>query len=201
MVASWFPGALNFAIPEVRAERLAELLECCERYPIDGLDLDFQRFPIYFPQDEGHQHVQTMTAWVRQVREMTRTVGRQRGRPVLLSARILAKPEQCLAVGLDPVSWAGEGLVDFVTVSHYLRNDFPLPVSKYKSLITNIPVYASIEVEREADRYRSIARHLWADGADGLSMFNFFTWREGKKEPRFELFRELGDPRIGALEK
>ena len=195
MVASWFPGALNFAIPAVRAERLAELRECCERYPINGLDLDFQRFPIYFPQDEGRKHVETMTAWIRQVRAMTRELGQKRGRPLLLSARILARPRQCLAIGLDPVSWANEGLLDFVTVSHYLRNDFPLPISEYKKLITSIPVYGSIEVEPEADNYRRIARHLWTDGADGLSVFNFFTWREGKKkEPPFELFRELSQP-------
>ena len=194
MVASWFPGALNFAIPEVRAARLEELRECCERYPLDGLDLDFQRFPIYFPQDKGRAHIETMTAWMRQVRAMTRTVGRQRSRPLLLSARILAKPEQCLAIGLDPVTWAKEDLLDFVTISHYLRNDFPLPLSDYQSLITNIPIYASIEVEPEADNYRRIAQQLWADGADGLSMFNFFTAREGKKEPQFELLRELSAP-------
>ncbi len=195
IVSSWFPGALNFAVPEVRAERLAELRECCERYPIDGLDLDFQRFPIYFPQDEGHKHVETMTEWVRQVRAMTREVARKRGRPILLSARILAKPEQCLAIGLDPVTWAKEGLLDFVIVSHYLRNDFPLPIAEYKKLITKIPVYACIEVERDAENYRRIARELWDGGADGLAMFNFFTWREGaKKEPEFELFRELSDP-------
>ncbi len=195
IVASWFPGALNFAVPEVRANRLAELRECCERYALDGIDLDFQRFPIYFPQDQGAEHVETMTSWMREVREMTREVGEKRGRPLLLSARVLAKPEQNLAIGLDPVGWAKEGLVDFLVVSHYLRNDFPLPLGEFRKLVPeSMPIYGSIEVEPYADNYRNIARKLWGNGADGILLFNFFTGREKGKEPPFELLHELGDP-------
>ncbi len=195
IVASWFPGALNFAIPEVRAQRLAELRECCERYPIDGLDIDFQRFPIYFPQDAGAENVETMTAWMREVRAMTREVGEKRGRPLLLSARIMARPQQNLAIGLDPVTWAKEGLIDFVEVSHYLRNDFPLPIQEYRELMpAELPIYASVEVEKDSDRYRRIARQLYDDGVDGLMMFNYFTRREAGVEPDFTLFNELSDP-------
>lgn len=195
IVASWFPGALNFAISEVRALRMAELRECCQRYPIDGLDLDFQRFPIYFPQDEGHKHVAAMTEWIRSVRQMTREVGEKRGRPLKLSARILAKPEQNLAIGLDPIDWARQGLVDFLVVSHYLRNDFALPIAEFRQAIPDaIPLYGSIEVEPKEDTYRDIARQLWDDGADGVLMFNFFTRRQNGKEPPFELLNELGNP-------
>ena len=195
IVASWFPGALNFAIPEVRALRLAELRECCERYEIDGLDLDFQRFPIYFPQAAGAQHIAVMSDWVREVRQMTREVGEKRGRPLQLSARILARPEQNRGIGLDPVAWANEGLVDFLVVSHYLRNDFSLPVKEYRRLVPDsLPLYGSIEVEPSTDTYRDIARKLWEDGADGILLFNFFTSRENRGEPPFELLSELGDP-------
>jgi hypothetical protein len=195
IVASWFPGALNFAFPEVRARRLAELRECCERYRIDGLDLDFQRFPIYFPQDEGEQHVETMTAWVREVRQMTREVGAKRGRPLKLSARVLARPEQNLGIGLDPITWAREDLVDFLVVSHYLRNDFPLPIAEFRRQVPDtMPLYGSIEVEPQQDTYRTIARQLWDDGVDGILLFNFFTGREASKDPPFELLDELGDP-------
>lgn len=197
IVASWFPGALNFAVPEVRAQRLAELRECCQRYPIDGLDIDFQRFPIYFPQDEGPQHQATMTAWMREIRAMTREVGEQRGRPILLSARVMARPRQNLAIGLDPVTWAKEGLIDFIEVSHYLRNDFPLPIEEYRKLMpAQLPIYASIEVEKQADSYRRIARQLYEDGVDGLMMYNYFTRREGGNEPDFSLFKELSNPEL-----
>ncbi len=195
IVASWFPGALNFAVPEVRSQRLAELREGCERYPIDGLDIDFQRFPIYFPQDEGDQHTETMTAWMREVRAMTHEVGAQRGRPLLLSARVLARPQQNLAIGLDPATWAQEDLIDFVVVAHFLRNDFPLPIRKHRDLLPKtLPIYASIEVENKADDFRRIARQLYDDGADGLMMYNYFSCRARDEEPNFSLFRELSDP-------
>lgn len=196
VVASWFPGALNFAVPEVRAHRLAELREVCERYDIDGIDLDFQRFPIYFPQDEGPEHIETMTGWVRQVREMTREVGEARGRPLLVSARVLATPGQNRSIGLDPSAWAREGLVDFLTVSHYLRNDFTLPIGAFRERVpAGVPLYGSIEVEKTRDRFRQVARDLWAAGADGVMLFNFFTSRHNRnEEPFFDLLNELGAP-------
>lgn len=195
IVAQWLPGGLNFAVPEVRAQRLAELRECCERYPVDGLDLDFQRFPMYFPPGKEADHIADMTDWVRQVRAMTREIGRDRGRPLQLCARIMARPAQNTAIGLDPVTWVKEGWLDFVVVSHYLRNDFVLPIEEYRELLPpSCPIYASIEVAPDADTYRRIARELWGKAVDGLMLFNFFTTRENGKEPPFHLLNELGNP-------
>ncbi len=190
IVGKWFSGGLNFAIPEVRQRRLNQLRECCERYDIDGLELDFQRFPVFFKYGEEASHLPTITSWVHEVHAMTHEVGKKRGRPILLSARILARPEQNLGVGIDPMTWAKEGLLDFVVVSHYLHNNFTLPIKEYRRLLPrDLPLYASIEVERNADTYRSIARKLYDDGADGILMFNFFTSRK----PQYELLKELGN--------
>ena len=195
IVSSWLPGGLNFAVPEVRAHRLAQLRECCERFDLDGLELDFQRFPMYFKPGEETDHIATMTAWMRDVRAMTNEVGVQRGRPIRLCARILARPEQNRAIGLDPIAWAHEGLLDFVIVSHYLRNDYPLPIRAYRELLpSSMPIYASIEVAPTVDAFRRLARQLWEDGVDGIYLFNFFTKREGGKEPPYELLDELGRP-------
>jgi hypothetical protein len=90
-------------------------------------------------------------------------------------------------------------MLDFVIISHYLRNDFPLPVAEYRRLLPpDLPLYASIEVEGAPDAYRRIARRLWRDGVDGIMLFNFFTAREGGKEPPFELLNELGDAQMVA---
>lgn len=193
VVGRWLPGGLDFAHQQVRQRRLDQIREVCERYEVDGLDLDFQRFPMFFKYGEEETNLSVMTDFVRQVREMTLAIGEQRGRPMKLAARIMARPEQNEAVGLDPFRWAEEGLVDFLIASHYLRNDFPLPISQYREkLPENLPLYASIEVEPEAETYRRIARQLYADGADGLLMFNYFTCRESGREPDFELLKELG---------
>ncbi len=196
IVAGWLPGGMNFAVPEVRAQRLAQLRECCERYNIDGLDIDFQRFPMYFRIGEEEANIKTMTNWVSEIREMTRQVAKKRGRPILLSVRVMARPEQNRGLGLDPIDWANQGLIDIVVASHYLHNNFPLPIAEYRKLLpANIPLYGSIEVEPKADTYRQIAKHLWKQGADGILMFNFFTSRERGVEPDFGILKELGDPK------
>jgi YVTN family beta-propeller protein len=196
IVGTWLPGGLNYAVPEVRAYRLAQFREVLERYDVDGLDLDFQRFPCYFKPGEERTHRGVMTQFMREIRELTNEIAARRGKPLLLTARVLAVPEQNLAVGLDPVTWAHEGLLDFVTVSHYLRNDFTLPVSEWrKALPHGMPIYASVEYEPFPWPYRHLARQLYAEGADGLMLFNFFARREsGRKEPYTFLFKELGDP-------
>lgn len=192
VVASWIPGGLNFAVPEVRAHVLAQLTEICGRYDVDGLDLDFQRFPIYFRFGEEPRNAHLMTEFVRQIRTMTREVGAGRCRPLLLSARIMARPEQNLGLGLDPIGWAREGLLDFVTVSHYLRNTYPLPIAEYRAVLPpDMPLYASIEYETDPERYRSIARQLWRDGVDGIMVFNFFAAREGGREPPWDVLSEI----------
>ena len=193
IVGTWLPAGLNFAEPEVRARRLAELKELAEDYGADGLELDFQRFPMYFPQGTEQENIATMTQWMREVSAMVKAAGEKRGRPLLLSARIMATPEQNLGIGLDPVTWAQEGLVDFVIVSHYLRNDYPLPLRTFRDLLPEeMPIYASIEVEPKEETYRDIAHQLYLDGADGIMLFNFFTTRERGVEPPMHLLKELG---------
>lgn len=197
VVAGWLPGGMNFAVPEVRSQRLAQMRECCERFDIDGLDIDFQRFPMYFPVGEEAANVNTMTAWIAEVRKMMQEVGEKRGRPLLLSVRVMAKPEQNIGLGLDPVTWAEQGLIDIVVASHYLHNNFALPIKEYRELLPDhIPLYGSIEVEKQADSYRRIAAQLWGDGVDGIMMFNFFTCRQNGIEPEFALLKDLGSPEV-----
>ncbi|MCK5456034.1 MAG: chitobiase/beta-hexosaminidase C-terminal domain-containing protein, partial [Melioribacteraceae bacterium] len=197
VVAGWLPGGLNFAIPEVREHRIAQMREMCERFNIDGLDLDFQRFPMYFKLGEESKHIETMTNWIREIREMTRDVAAKRGRPILLCARIMAEPEQNLAIGLDPFTWANEGLLDFVVVSHYLHNNFTLPIKEYRELFPKeFPIYASIEVERDEENYRKVAKQLWHENVDGISLFNFFTSRESGIEPPLHVIHEIADSKI-----
>jgi hypothetical protein len=197
---NWLPGGLNYARPEVRALRLAQLRECCERYPIDGLDLDFQRFPMYFRPGEEAANAATMTALIRQVRDMTRQVGRDRGRPLLLSVRVMPSPAQALAIGLDPIGWAREGLVDIVAAGHFLRPTSAVAIPEYRAALpANVPLYGSIDLHgtdastRPAE-HRRMARQYWKDKADGVLVFNFFTTREQGREPDWAVLKELGHP-------
>jgi len=75
------------------------------------------------------------------------------------------------------------------------ENDYPLPIRAYRELLPiGMPIYASIEVAPTTDAFRRVARQLWKDRVDGIYLFNFFTKREGDKEPPNELLNELGRP-------
>jgi YVTN family beta-propeller protein len=197
IVFGWLPAGLNFAIPEVRKYRMAQLREICERYNIDGLELDFQRFPMYFKPGEEDRGIKIMSDWMREVRAMVEKVGKKRGRPILLAARIMALPEQNKAIGLDPVSWAHDGILDFVIVSHYLHNNFQLPIEEYRALFPkNFPIYASVEVEPGMQRYFNIAYPLWQKKVNGIYLFNFFTSKGSKNPPPYDSIRKIGYPLI-----
>lgn len=199
IVNSWLPGGLNFAIPEVRKYRMAQLQEICERYDIDGLELDFQRFPMYFKPGEEKRGVRIMSDWMLEVRAMVAAAGKKRGRPILLTARIMALPEQNKAIGIDPVSWAKNGIVDFVVVAHYLHNNFQLPIEEYRSAFPeNFAIYASVEVEPGIDRFLNIVYPLWQKKVHGINFFNYFFPRvkENDPIPPYDSIRQLGYPII-----
>ena len=194
-------GAMNFAIPEVRERRLAELTECCERFDIDGLELDFLRHPDFFPPGTGPGNRGVMTAFVRSVREMTERVGNERGRPLLLAARVHDTLAECEVVGLDPVTWAKEGLIDLLNPSQELFTQEESPIAEFKDIIKNIPIYGDIQIVWNIDGnvvpltpadYRRVAKNHFQAGADGMYLFNFFSERQDGREPPWQVLYQIG---------
>jgi hypothetical protein len=176
------PRALDFAHPEVRSHKLAIISEQLEKYDIiDGFDLDFMRFIVYFKMGEGRKNAPLMTQLVKDIRAKADEVSTRRGKKILLSVRVPPTVEACLDKGLDIQEWVGLGLVDFVSIGvHWLGNP-SLPVEKFiKDLDTpDIPVYASIDDGGYRPReffshgmFRGMASHILSQGADGIYLFN-----------------------------
>jgi len=195
VVAGWLPGGLNFALKEVRDWRLTQIQEFLDRYDVDGIELDFQRFPMYFKHEEAVQQTGKMNEFVSEVKKLTQTAAEKRGHTVRLSARVMARPEQNHQLGLAPEVWVENKWLDFLVVSHYLRNDFDLPIEQYRDALPDgFPIYGSIEVEPKPERYRELARNLHKANVDGSYLFNYFTCRQNGREPDFDLATELSDP-------
>jgi hypothetical protein len=240
------PGSwgLNYAIPEVRRHRLAQLEELIRRYPLDGLELDFHRGLPYFPgegdafagrpgniaptpwsprvargfpQEFAEASAPIMTEFVREVREMTQRVARERGRRILLAARVPSSLSGCRHGGLDPVAWHRERMLDFLTVGHFLHLFFNLPIAEFKLALPGLKVYASVDYvvggprldgyfyprDATAEIYRGATSALFAKGADGVYLFNMFACRENGPDPKgkdwthgepVEVLKEVGDP-------
>jgi hypothetical protein len=176
-------GALNFAHKEVRQYKLNLIREQCERFDIDGIELDFMRFIVYFPYQTGRDYLQVMTDFLKKARQITNQIGEKRGRPLLLAVRVPARMKLSLEKGLDVPNWADQNIIDMITVSSHWLGDPTLPVREFKEALgkTNIPVYASLESGqynpyqfRTNGTYRAVAAHCLNQGADGIYLFNFF---------------------------
>ena len=208
-------GALDFGNDIVRDYTFRLIEEAVRRYDdCDGLELDFNRFPTFFKDGTTEERIDKINGLVERVRIMLDNVGRERGRRLTLSARIPSNYNRtpisyahARATGCDPGMWAKAGLVDFITVSEFLYEDFNLRVSPWKQAVPDVPIYGGIECMTgpgkdkylTPDQYRQAAQHLCTDGADGVYLFNFFTTREygaDASEPPFEVLRGLADPWI-----
>ena len=201
---------LDYGHQEVRDHMFLLIQEAVQRYDCDGIELDFNRFPVLFKAGTSPDRIAKMNAFVRRLRKMLDDEGKKRNRHLVMGVRpptedydVAATYEGSRKVGCDPVAWATNGWIDFLTVSRFLSVTFDLPVAPWKKLITEIPVYGCIEiVEKQTGealtprQYRRAARHIWNEKADGIYLFNFFITREGSTEPAFEVLSQLGDPGV-----
>jgi len=165
--------------------------EAVQRYDCDGIELDFNRAPPFFHNGTEAERIAMINGMVRRVRKMLDAEGPKRSRRLVLAARVLPKYSDCRAIGLDPVAWAKEGWIEFLTVCPYTKTDYTLPIKPWKALIMDVPIYGGADSPRGAENYRRVARHFRQDGADGVYLFNFFTPREDFVEPPFEVLKEL----------
>ena len=195
---AWW-AAWDFAKPEVRDYLFRICEDVCQRYDIDGIELDFIRQPLYFrPNLDGRpaepQHVEMMTDLVRHIRAMTERVSLERGRPLLVTVRTPLSVRSARDVGLDIPTYLEEDLMDIMiagvdynkmSVLSAMRNMIDLG-HKYQ-----VPVYALMTplargTPNTLEAWRGAAMTRWYCGADGIYTFNLFP---KTPDPRF---KEIG---------
>jgi hypothetical protein len=193
---SWPWSAMNYENVEVRAHVFDVIATVCNRYDVDGIELDFWRWPVFFrPQLFGQPvtqaHCDMMTDLLRQVRAFAELQGHKRGRPILIAVRIPDSVWYAKQVGLDVIQWLDEDLVDMLIGGEYFQLqpwDHLVRVGKHY----NAPVYACLSRSRipdDAEAFRGEALTAWEAGVSGIYTFNDFN----VDSPRF---RELGDPKL-----
>ena len=199
-------SGVNYEIPEIREKALRIIEEVCQKYDVDGVELDFFRHPTYFKYPAKNQaatdmHRQVMTDLMKQVRRMTEVEGKKRGRPFLVAIKVPDSVEYCRTVGIDLEQWLKEGLIDLLITNGYFRLnawDYSVRLGhKY-----GVKVYPSLDDPRIEDKdgqklresanaFRGQAMEVLAAGADGVYLYNFF-----KEKSPYEILREAGDQKI-----
>lgn len=204
----------NWAVADVREQKLALIRELCENYDLDGLELDFLRFYSYFRVEETplEQRRAIMTAFVREVRALLDKTARD-GRRRWLCARVPCHLPALDILGLDLKALVTAGL-DMVNASdHYFttqQHDLAVirrqtqGAALYFELCHTLWKGDKVAVGYDVFPFRRATRehlhtsaHLaYARGADGISLFNFAYYRQhGQGEGR----GVFGEPPFGAL--
>ena len=117
---------VDYARPEVREQVFNIIQDVCQRYDIDGIELDFFRSMMCFKrlawgEALGQEEREAMTELLRRVRTMTEEVAQERGRPLLIAVRVSDSPEFSRALGLDWEQWLEEDLIDILVVGGYFE--------------------------------------------------------------------------------
>ena len=196
---SW--SALDYAQPEVRDYFVGLVRQACERYDIDGIDLDWLRAPFFFRFGEERRKVPVMNDFVRRVAETVRASGRRRGRPIALAMRVPDSLERALEIGLDVATWIAEGWVDLLVAGNGLTSA-PAPLSAWIGLAAprNVPVYGCVSRSApglsDPAAFRGACHQRWANGATGIYFFNHYISSE------FGTIADAADPaRLATLTK
>jgi hypothetical protein len=190
--------ALDFEKPDVREYLLRITEEVCQRYDVDGIEMDYFRYPMFFrpnldskPATQGQLDI--LTGFQRSIREMGVREGEKRGRPILVVARVPMSVTACRNVGIDIERWLQEGLLDIMP----LGNGDAWPNIPARGLVKlghdhGVPAYPCLKYsgygKDDIESWRAAAANAWRAGADGIYFFNHFP---GEPSPQF---KELGDP-------
>ena len=185
----WTDRALNYAQPAVRAYNLAFVRELLERYDPDGVELDWMRFGRHLTPGREREEGPVLTAFVREVRALTRDWSVKRGHPIRLGVRVPAHPDAAAGLGMDGVTWAREGLVDLlVPCPFWTTSDFDIPVELWRERLggqaAEVAVAPSLEfnarpwpggkpVANDLSCVYGFATSARARGADAVYLFNF----------------------------
>ena len=210
----------SWKYPLVRQYVFDLLTELATNYDIDGLELDFERFPPYFdlevtPEPERYA---IMTDFVTKVRAML-TNSQRNGKKRYLAIRVPSKIKEYQRIGLDLAHFDRNELVDIITVApvvSQIDTDFNL-IRKWapSSAMFFQTLYCSARGPSlgwgyakdlrkagpegywvryvDEKKYYTAANLALAQGADGMYIFNFPYYRFLKKEPPWHVFRKFKD--------
>ena len=214
----WFWAGYNWALPPVRARYLEVVEGACQRYDLEGIELDWLRHTMFFKLGEERRNIPIMNDFVHQVRQRLDYYAQKRGRPLLLAVRTPDTIDSSLSLGLDPETWVREGWVDLVMAGTGLM-PFSIPMADWVHLghRYDVPVYGCLDrlystfrsgrpkfdmrdpdIEGDdASNYNSVhaaCHRFWEEGVDGIYLYDWHT-HHGPTDPRdYGTVPRVGEP-------
>lgn len=191
--AQWW-SALDYGEAGVRQKVYNIIKDVVTRYDVDGIQLDFSRYPLYFRQvcqtgNATPENLERMNNLIRSIRTMMDQVSIERNKPLLLALYVPDSIGFCTALGLDINTWLEEDLIDVAcvrTTTAYqswedsVADYHPHDVMVYGTIDTLGIDYANADLNKEAAL-------MWRAGMDGVQTFNIYNQHD-------PIFRTLGSP-------
>ncbi len=171
-------SGLNFAIPEVREDRLWWVRHTVESYEVDGIDLNFFRMPWYFKSGQEEAGASLMTDLIRRARRIVDRASESQQRPILLGVRVPGTLETCHRIGLDVETWLREHWLDRLLIG----GGYTVFTNPARELVKlgrryEVPVYPCINcglgVFGSDEAMRGAASNIFSAGADGIYLWNY----------------------------
>lgn len=195
----------NYLIPAVRDHYFAILEELCTRYDVDGVELDFQRFPKFFPDNQLEEGSKVMTAFIGRIKTMMDRIGQARGKSLKLCVRVPETLAKCTQAGLDVCAWDTQGLVEMINLSSFYMHTMELGIEEFKAGTKRAKIYGEMnyvttqnsQASKFARRYttfeiyRATALNFFQRGVDGLSLFNYDYVPEKLRLPMSEGLKRI----------
>ena len=183
-----FANGFDFTQAEVRAHYMKLVGEVLSRWDIDGVELDWMRFPYLFRPGDGENARAALTAFMREARTRATAAAKRLGHPVGIAVRVPATPEFASGLGMDAVTWAREGLVDVLIPGSIWRPSFPdVPVETWRERVgpncTIVPATdlwiggmpGGVVAATGMAPMRGFTASMLDRGADGIYLFNHFA--------------------------
>ncbi|MCM8759518.1 MAG: hypothetical protein NC906_07110 [Candidatus Omnitrophica bacterium] len=204
--------AFDYSRKEVRQHHMKLIEELFERYDFDGFELDWMRFGYHFRPGFETQGVQILNEFMKDVRKLADYWEEKRSHRIKLSARVPRSYETSLGLGMDPVFWAKNRLVDMIVITPFWATiDNDMPVETWKGLLegTNTILAAGFEVlirpypmynlhqTNSLETVRGSAASYLDRGVDRIYLFNYMDSMTAMEDVSNypTLLREIGDLR------
>lgn len=186
---NWFDGwlekGLDYGRPEVKEYAMSLIKEYFELFDMDGLELDWMRFPYHFR--PGYEMIdgEYLVDFMGEVKELANQAAKRRKHNIKIAVRVPSHPDNAAKLGLDAVKWAKLGLVDQVIPTPFLFIETDIPITLWRRLLgDDIEIGAGLELSAQtcwsSERVvcdkgivLACAANYLAQGADYIYLFNY----------------------------
>ncbi len=186
---SYFDGAADYAAPETRKYYLSLINEALNRYDTYGIKLDFQREIWLWSIGGEYEGIEILNQFMRDVDDLVAIYEEKYGHEIKIAVRVAPDPVTCEDFGLDPITWAVEGIIDMIIVgSRYDNNYSDIPVRLWCSIMHPYDVEVVMNIEygnlrsyfggqnggHTIETFAALASQAYAQGADKIYLYNYY---------------------------